>query len=54
MLVYYKSKLTHNENGQKMRCNANKGIAQLIANQRQRKPETPPQLSFVCTWRWTF
>jgi len=32
--VKAKNKLTHNENGQKMRCNANKDIAQLIANQR--------------------
>jgi len=44
-----KSKLTHNQNGQKMCCNANKDIAQLIAIQRQRKPKIAAKLVFVCT-----
>jgi len=30
-----KGKLVHNENVQKMRCNANKSIAELTANHRQ-------------------
>jgi len=36
LAVKAKGKLTHNVNGQKMRCNAKKDIAYLIASQRKR------------------
>jgi len=47
--VKAKGKLTHNENGLKMHCNANKDIAQFIINQGQRKREIAATLVFVCT-----
>jgi len=47
--VKAKAKLTHNGNGQKMRCNANKDIGHLPVNQRQRKREIAATLVFVCT-----
>jgi len=49
MQVSCKSKLTRNENGQKMRCNTNKDITQLIVNQRQRKREIAATLVFIST-----
>jgi len=44
-----KDKLTHNKNGQKMHCNANKDIVQLISNKRQRTQEIAAMLVFVFT-----
>jgi len=35
LAVKAEGKLTQNENGQKIRCDANKDIAQLTVNQRQ-------------------
>jgi len=49
LAVKAKGKLTRNENGQKMRCNANKDITQLIINYRQRTREIAATLVFVYT-----
>jgi len=49
-----KGKLTHNENGQKMLCNANKYVAQLLRNQRQRKRKSAATVLVVCTGHWIF
>jgi len=45
----YKIKLTHSENAQKMRCNANHRHVQLTINQRERKREKAA--TFVCLYR---
>jgi len=55
MQVSCKSKRqTYNENGQKICCNANKDIAELIVNQRQRKREIAATIVFVCTGHSNF
>jgi len=49
LAVEAKGKLKHNENGLKVRCNANKDMVQLTVNQRPRKREIAATIVFVCT-----
>jgi len=48
----YKSKLTHSENDQKMRCNTNYKHCAIHCKPEQRKWEIAAILVFVCTSHW--
>jgi len=47
LAVKAKGKLTHNENGQKMRCNANKDICAIHCKPETKKTEKAATLVFV-------
>jgi len=50
----YKSKLTHSENVQKMRCNANHRHCAIHCQPQTKKREIAATFVFVCTGHWNF